>query len=86
MRPFIIAGAVSVGLVALWLAMLPLTAKPTRPAAASQAMAETLVACRSPNGLDQLCVGALAKALVRDTARLHIRSSAFLHWPTVRIA
>jgi len=24
--------------------------------------------------------------VVRETARLHIRSSAFLHWPTVRIA
>ena len=68
MRPFIIAGAAAVGLVALWVAVLPLTAEPvtTRTAATSPAMDKALVFCRSHNGLDQPCLGALAKALVPD--------------------
>jgi len=68
-RPIIIAGAASVGLVALSVAISPLTAVPdTAPTpTTSPAMSRALAFCRSPNGLDQICVGALAKALVRDT-------------------
>jgi hypothetical protein len=68
MRPFIIAAAVAVGLVALWAAVLPLTAKPAaeRAAATSPAITKALFLCRSRNGLDQGCVRALAKALALD--------------------
>ena len=68
MRPIIIAGAASVGLVALWVAISPLTAEPdTAPTpTTSPAMSRALAFCRSPNGLDQICVGALAKALALD--------------------
>ena len=68
MRPIIIAGTAAVGLVALWVAILPLTSGPvnTRTAATSPAMNKALVFCRSHNGLEQACLGALARALVLD--------------------
>ena len=67
MRQFIIAAAVAVGLIAFWAAILPLTAEPaTQQATAAPAgMSRALFVCRQ-NGLDQACVGALAKALTLD--------------------
>jgi hypothetical protein len=68
MRQFIKAAAAVVGLIALWAAILPLTAEPAtkQAAAASPAMSKALFLCRGRNGLDQACVGALAKALALD--------------------
>lgn len=68
MRQFIIASAVAVGLIALWAAILPLTAEPATkpPAAASPAMSKALFLCRGQNGLDQACVAVLVRALALD--------------------
>jgi acetyl esterase/lipase len=68
MRQYIIAGAVAGGLIALWAAVLPLTAEPvTKQAAAkSPMMSEALFLCRRQNGLNHACVRALAKALILD--------------------
>jgi hypothetical protein len=67
MRQFIIAAAVAVGLIVFWAAILPLTAEAaTQQATATSAgMSRALFLCRQ-NGLDQACVGALAKALTLD--------------------
>ena len=70
MRQFIIAAALAVGLVALWAAILPLTAQPA-PAHAtvsSPAMSKALFLCRGANGIDRTCADALAKALVLDAS------------------
>jgi hypothetical protein len=68
MRQYIIVAAVAGGLIALWAAVLPLTAEPvTRQAAAkSPMMSEALFLCRRQNGLNHACVRALAKALILD--------------------
>jgi len=68
MRQYMMAIASAVGLLALWAAILPLTAEPaTAPVAAAQvAMSKAHFLCRSPNGPNQACVAALAKALVLD--------------------
>jgi hypothetical protein len=68
MRQFIVAAAVAVGLIALWAAILPLTAETAtkRAAATSSAITKALLLCRGQNGLAQACVGALANALVLD--------------------
>ena len=68
MRQFVIATVVAVGLPALWAGLLPLTAEPATKhvAAASPAMSKSLFLCHGPNGLNQACAAALAKALVRD--------------------
>jgi hypothetical protein len=65
MRHFIIAIAIATGLVALWAAIVPLTAQPTlKPAgAASPALSKALFLCRGPNGIDRACTTALARAL-----------------------
>jgi hypothetical protein len=74
MRQFIIAAAMALGLVALWAAILPLTAKPApaQTAAASApispAMSKALFLCRGPNGIDGTCAAALAKALVLEAS------------------
>jgi hypothetical protein len=70
MRQFIIAAALALGLVALWAAILPLTAQPApiQAAAAAPAMSKALFLCRGPNGIDRTCAAALAKALVLDAA------------------
>ena len=69
MRQYIIAAAVAVGLIALWAAILPLTAETAtkRAAATSPAITKALLLCRGQNGLAQACVRALAKALMLDT-------------------
>lgn len=70
MRRFIIATAMAIGLVALWAAILPLTAQPApaatipAPTTASPAMSKALFLCRTQHGIDQACAAALAKALV----------------------
>jgi len=68
MRQFIIAAAMAIGLVALWAAILPLTAQPASPkgVASSPAMAKALFLCRGPNGIDRACAAALAQALVKE--------------------
>jgi hypothetical protein len=65
MRQFIIAIAIATGLVALWAAIVPLTAQPAlKPAgAASPALSKALFLCRGPNGIDRACTTALAHAL-----------------------
>ena len=70
MRRFIIAAAMAIGLVALWAAILPLTAQPapaatvTAPTTSSPAMSKALFLCRTQHGIDRACAAALAKALV----------------------
>jgi hypothetical protein len=66
MRQFIIAAAMALGLIALWAAILPLTAQPApaQTAFASPAMSKALFLCRGPNGIDRSCAAALANALV----------------------
>ena len=68
MRQFIIAAALALGLVALWAAILPLTAQPapSQATVSSPAMSKALFLCRGPNGIDRTCAAALAKALVLD--------------------
>lgn len=68
MRQFLIAAAMAVGLVALWAAILPLTAgpAPAQTTAGSPTMSKALFPCRGPNGIDRTCAAALAKALVLD--------------------
>jgi hypothetical protein len=69
MRQFIIAAAMALGLVALWAAILPLTAEPAaKPAASSTEMSKALFLCRGPNGIDRTCAAALAKALVLEAS------------------
>ena len=70
MRQFIIAAALAVGLVALWAAILPLTAQPapTQTAVSSPALSRALFLCRGPNGIDRTCAAALAKAMVLDAS------------------
>ena len=67
MRQFIIAAAMAVGLVALWAAILPLTAQPApKPASASAppGLSKALFLCRGKQGIDQACAAALARSLV----------------------
>ena len=70
MRQFIIAAALAVGLVALWAAIVPLTAQPapTHTTVSSPALSKALFLCRGPNGIDRTCSAALAKALVLDAS------------------
>ncbi len=70
MRRFLIAAAMAVGLVALWAAIVPLTAEPApaQTTANSPAMSKALFLCRGPNGIDRTCAAALARALVLDAA------------------
>jgi hypothetical protein len=68
MRQFVIAAALAMGLIALWAAILPLTAQPAPPreAANSPGISKALFLCRGPHGIDQACAAALAKAVVLD--------------------
>ncbi len=70
MRQFIIAAALALGLVALWAAILPLTAKPApaQTVANSPALSKALFLCRGPNGIDRSCAAALSRALVMDAS------------------
>jgi hypothetical protein len=68
MRQFTLAAAVTIGLIALWAAILPLTAgRPTKQAAATlPTMSKALFLCRGQSGPNQACVRALAKALLLE--------------------
>lgn len=67
MRRILIAAAMAGGLIALWAAILPLTAQPAPTApAASPAMSKALFLCRGPHGIDRTCTTALAQALILD--------------------
>ena len=68
MRQFLVAAALALGLIALWAAILPLTAQPapSRTSAAPPGMSKALFLCRSERGIDRACTAALAKALVAD--------------------
>jgi len=66
MRQFFIAAAMALGLIALWAAILPLTAQPA-PKQAPPAMSKALFLCRGAAGIDRACAAALAKAMVLDT-------------------
>jgi hypothetical protein len=68
MRQFIIAAAMALGLIALWAAILPLTAQPasTRATFTSPAMTRALARCHSGTRIDGVCAATLAKALMLD--------------------
>jgi hypothetical protein len=68
MRKFIVAAAMALGLIALWAAILPLTAQPAQKQTAVTAttVSKALFLCRGPNGIDRACAAALAKALVLE--------------------
>ena len=70
MRHFIIAAGLALGLVAVWAAILPLTAKPApaQTAVNSPAFSKALFLCRGRNGIDRACAAALAQALVLDAS------------------
>ena len=68
MRQILIASALAAALIALWAAILPLTAQPAphQSAVAPEALSKALFLCRGPNGIDRGCAVALAGALVLD--------------------
>jgi hypothetical protein len=70
MRQILIASALAAGLIALWAAILPLTAQPAphQTAVAPEVLSKALFLCRGPNGIDNKCAAALASALALDNA------------------
>jgi hypothetical protein len=70
MRKFIVAAAMVLGLIALWAAILPLTAQPAQKqtAVTPTTISKALFLCHSPNGIDRACAAALAKALVLEAS------------------
>jgi hypothetical protein len=78
MRQFLIATAMAMGLIALWAAILPLTAQPapTQVSATSPAMSKALFLCRGQHGIDRACAASLAQALVLDTTDDHATMQA----------
>jgi hypothetical protein len=73
MRRFLIAAAMAIGLIALWAAILPLTAQPapasSAPATtASPIMSKALFLCRGEHGIDRACAASLARALVLEAS------------------
>ena len=76
MRQFIIAAAMAVGLIALWAAILPLTAQPAPRPETTPAFSRALFLCRGPNGIDRTCAAALAKALVQDASNQPVTQSS----------
>lgn len=68
MRRMLIAAAMAIGLIALWAAILPLTAQPAPAAPAAPAFSNALFLCRGSHGIDQACAAQLAKALVIEAA------------------
>lgn len=68
MRQFLIASAMAAGLVALWAAILPLTAQPAvrQTSVAPEVLSKALFLCRGPNGIDSKCAAALTGALLFD--------------------
>jgi hypothetical protein len=70
MRKFIVATAMAIGLIALWAAILPLTAQPAQKqtAVTPTTVSKALFLCRGPKGIDQACAAALAKELVLEVS------------------
>jgi hypothetical protein len=80
MRRFLIAAAMAIGLIALWAAILPLTAKPASiipapassapatPAPAAAIVSKALFLCRGEHGIDRACAASLARALVLEAS------------------
>ena len=68
MRQILIASALAAGLIALWAAIVPLTAQPAphQTSVAPEVLSKALFLCRGPNGIDRGCAAALAGALVID--------------------
>jgi hypothetical protein len=66
MRRFLIAAVMAGGLIALWAAILPLTAQPAPKPDHSPALSKALFLCHGPHGIDQTCATALARALVLE--------------------
>jgi hypothetical protein len=68
MRQFLIASALAAGLIALWAAILPLTAQPAprQTTVAPEVLSKALFLCRGPNGIDNKCAAALTSALLLD--------------------
>lgn len=68
MRQFLVAAAIALGLIAVWAAVLPLTAQPApvQTNGTTVAMSKALFLCRGANGIDRACATMLAKALVLD--------------------
>ena len=73
MRQILIASALAAGLIALWAAIVPLTAQPAphQTSVAPEVLSKALFLCRGPNGIDRGCAAALAGALVIDEADQH---------------
>jgi hypothetical protein len=69
MRQIMLAAAMAIGLIAIWAAILPLTAQPA-PAATptSPVLSKALFLCRGAHGIDKACTSALARALVLETS------------------
>ena len=93
MRQFIIAAATALGLIALWAAILPLTAQPApaKTSSGAPAVAKAMFLCRGANGIDRACAAALAKALVLDaedgaSARVSDRSCRVDHKALANLA
>lgn len=70
MRKFIVATAMAIGLIALWAAILPLTAQPAPKQAAvtPTTVSKALFLCHGPKGVDHACAAALAEALVMEAS------------------
>jgi hypothetical protein len=80
MRQILIAAAMAMGLIALWAAILPLTAQPALPSAHaattaaassvpnSTALSKAMFLCRGDHGIDRACAASLAKALVLEAS------------------
>jgi hypothetical protein len=68
MRQILIASALAAGLIALWAAIVPLTAQPAphQTSVAPEALSKALFLCRGANGIDRGCAVALAGALALD--------------------
>ena len=68
MRKFIVAAAMAISLIALWAAILPLTAQPApkRTAVTPGTVSKALFLCRGSTGVDPACAAALGKALVLE--------------------
>jgi len=84
MRRFIIAATMTGGLIAMWAAILPLTAQPAPPSTTgvhAPALSKALFLCHGPRGIDQNCANALARALVLDApdSRITQVSTQFCH-------
>jgi hypothetical protein len=77
MRWFIITGALTLALVALWAAIVPLATQQVSTGS-PPAMAKALFLCRMQRGIDQACTAALAQALVIEQRKHDATAAADL--------